>query len=354
MPISYQPGEQIMQFRPIKKQYLDTDTTNQLLAMLKQVPKSIHWEKPDKDTFISTQIYIWEEAGCFNVLGRYLLRAKITLYKHPLDDRKVDGNISEPKDIIRAFKAHYGDVTHDIVKEDKKYRTLSISPLQFQDKRYQNQVLKDCYCYDLNSAYAAFAIQPLPDTTRPLGAGIVQSGQIGFRDTGNVILHTDKYTGKQEVRSNMTTCQPGEYATFRFPLIESPFKKYFLNQFDKKNNPKNDTMKKNAKNSIIITVGNFQNINPFLRITIVDRANKFIKQWSDSNTIFCNTDSIVSLVRRDDLDVGDQLGQFKIEHHGDFKYIGSNYTWSDGHNAHRGKTIVTQKFDRDNWRIVAL
>lgn len=41
----------------------------------------------------------------------------------------------------------------------------------------------------------------------------------------------------------------------------------------------------------------------------------------DENTLFSNTDSIVSLVPRPDLKISDNIGDFKIEHQGDFIYL---------------------------------
>ena len=41
----------------------------------------------------------------------------------------------------------------------------------------------------------------------------------------------------------------------------------------------------------------------------------------DENTLFSNTDSIVSLVPRSDLKISDNIGDFKIEHQGDFIYL---------------------------------
>lgn len=51
--------------------------------------------------------------------------------------------------------------------------------------------------------------------------------------------------------------------------------------------------------------------------------NKFIKNLMDENTLFSNTDSIVSLVPRPDLKISDNIGDFKIEHKGDFIYLDS-------------------------------
>lgn len=42
-----------------------------------------------------------------------------------------------------------------------------------------------------------------------------------------------------------------------------------------------------------------------------------------------NTDSIISLVKRDDLELGSEIGQWSIKHQGEFAYIGSTYQWND-------------------------
>ena len=58
--------------------------------------------------------------------------------------------------------------------------------------------------------------------------------------------------------------------------------------------------------------------------------NKFIKNLMYENTLFSNTDSIVSLVPRPDLKISDNIGDFKIEHKGDFIYLDAyHYQWNN-------------------------
>ena len=71
-----------------------------------------------------------------------------------------------------------------------------------------------------------------------------------------------------------------------------------------------------------------QKTNPFIRAKIIYEANKMISDLIDENTLYCNTDSIVSLTERKDIKLGNNIGQFKIEHQGDFAYIGFNYQWN--------------------------
>lgn len=333
----------------IKKEFCDTDRINLILSYI--TGRNIVYTKPDLSQTIYTKVYIWQESGCFNILGRYIEFPKIMHYKHMMDDREVIDEVSVG-DIIKGFRAH--NYVHDIVKEKPEYKDLSVRPYTYQNKEYNNQWIDDCYCYDLNSAYGHFLKQDLPDTERPLGKGIVGPGEIGFLDSGNIITHTNKQTKQVSLRKDMMIVEEGEYAEYRFPLIPSRYIKYADNRYNEKFNAKNKQEKANAKKKIIVTVGGLQNINPFIRITIVNRANNYILSLKDKNTIYCNTDSIVSKVRREDLEIGTGLGQFKLEHHGRFKYNGMNYEWEDGSIANRGSVTVTQKFDIDKWEIVSI
>ena len=78
-------------------------------------------------------------------------------------------------------------------------------------------------------------------------------------------------------------------------------------------------------------IGQIQNKNPFVRASIVEKANKLILNAKDNNTIYINTDSIVSLVPRYDLEVDDyKVGAFKLEHEDKpFWYKDFNYIWYD-------------------------
>lgn len=332
----------------IKKEWCDTDRINLLLSYI--TGRKIEYTKPDLSQTIYTKVYIWQESGCFNILGRYIEYPKIMHYKHMMDNREVLDEVG-PGDIIKGFRAH--NHVHDIVKEHPEYKNLSVRPYTYQNPKHNNNKwIDDCYCYDLNSAYGYFLKQDMPDTEHPLGKGIVEKGQIGFLDSGNVIVHTDKQSKETSLRSDMMIIEEGGYAEYRFPLIPSRYIKYADNRYSEKIGAKNKQEKANAKKKIIVTVGALQNINPFIRITVVNRANKYILSLKDDNTIYCNTDSIVSKVRREDLEIGTGLGQFKLEHHGAFRYKGVNYEWEDGSNRHSGLTIVTQKFDIGKWEIV--
>lgn len=336
-------------FTQIKKQYCDMERINLLLSYCKE--RTIIYDKPDLSKVVYTEVYIWQESGCFNILGRYIEFPKIMHFKHMLDDREVIETV-DVVDIIRGFRRH--NEVHDIAKEQPQVKELSASPFNYSDKSREGKQIENCYCYDVNSAYGYFLKQDLPDTTKPLGPGLVGKGEIGFMDSGNVIYHTDKRTGGVELRQDMMLVEEGFYAEYRFPLMPSPYCQWVNNRYKEKVTAKTPQQKADAKKKLVCVVGALQNINPFIRITVVKRANAFIQSLRDENTVYCNTDSLVSTVKRDDIQFGTALGEFKLEHQGKFIYWGLNYEWEDGADRHSGKVIITHKFDKESWRVVSL
>ena len=60
---------------------------------------------------------------------------------------------------------------------------------------------------------------------------------------------------------------------------------------------------------------------------IITKAKKNVLQHFDENTLWCTTDSIVSLVEKD-LPMSDMPGDFHEEHFGDFAYNEHGYQWN--------------------------
>ena len=63
------------------------------------------------------------------------------------------------------------------------------------------------------------------------------------------------------------------------------------------------------------SIGYIRRKNPFVHSCILSRARYYIEDLIDENTLYSNTDSIVSLGRRVDLDkkLGHNIGDFKIK-----------------------------------------
>ena len=192
----------------------------------------------------------------------------------------------------------------------------SATPLLYSNPNYTKQELSNCYEYDLISAYGWALTQPIPDTTaQPRFNALVKEGEIGFLLDGTITFNS--------------------LANIIFPLIDSPFKKFVKKWFElKKSDNKEESNK--AKQMINYAVGYMQRKNPFIRNTIVNRCSMLIEQYIDENTLYCNTDSLISKVERNDLPIGEELGRFKIKHFGSFKYDGYNYQWNDEKPTYRG------------------
>jgi hypothetical protein len=214
------------------------------------------------------------------------------------------------------------------VIDSKEDAPFSAKGLLWKNKKYEGQRVQ-AICYDMNSAYSYAMIQDMPDTSVPPKAKVIGAGEIGFDVNGNR--------------------QTSGYSIYVFRLIESPFKKFVQTYYDKKNKAKTKAERRKAKEYLNFCVGFLQNRDPYTRAQIVGLANDLILSLIDENTLYCNTDSIVCLKEREDLKLGDNIGEWKIEHRGDFAYVGFNYQWNLDKPSIRGKT---KSYFDDNWDIL--
>lgn len=190
---------------------------------------------------------------------------------------------------------------------------LGFNP-QYSGTRFQK-----CYGYDLNSAWPYFMTQPMPDTNiNPRTMGFVEEGEIGF---------TSALDGWE-------LNYIGERADYIFPLIESPFKDFVKYYYDIKKNTKNQEEKIKAKEILNYSIGYLQKVNPFIRATVIGRANQYIhsliyeNRQLKSNVLQWNTDSIISTCELPELRISEELGDWKLQHVGNFAYKGYAYQWN--------------------------
>lgn len=228
-------------------------------------------------------------------------------------------------------------VDNDILDNyGKNILPFSTSPILYKNDAYERKENK-AIGYDMNSAYSFAMLQDMPDT-RPLTTndiqiydpGVVENHQIGFDRKGNLV-------------------ETGRYASFRFNRIPSPFKHFIEYYYKMKRDAKNPSERERAKRVLNLAVGYFQRKNPFIRAAIVSGANNIIMSLMNENTIYCNTDSIVTLKERPELVLGDEIGQWKVEHKGIFKYDGMNYQWNKEVPAYRG---VPKEWFPKGWDIL--
>lgn len=176
-----------------------------------------------------------------------------------------------------------------------------------------------CWGYDINSAYPAALLQPVPDVNNDLGPGILEEDEVGykvnyFKGDGELI---EVYEG---------------FAQYRFKLIPSPWTDYVNKQYKKIQNCKksgNFTEATRLKMSLVMAIGVLRNHNPFLYTHIIQTCRKQIEKYVDEDTILVNTDCIYSARPRPDIPIGSNIGEFKaLDENGSKIYIdGADYQW---------------------------
>lgn len=245
--------------------------------------------------------------------------------------------------IISSFrsKTHYHEIQNQYgYKIDEKSNKVKwdygvAHGYSYSDSDYARKWLK-CWSYDINSAFAYAMMQPMPDTTKePRYEDDVREGEIGFYSLGGA------------------TTNVGEPADIIFPLMESPFRSYVEYYYNLKKNAKDKAEKAKWKDFLNIATGHLAKTNIFLRNAILYYSNRYIKSFIDDDTVYCNVDCIVSLKPRNDLPIGNELGQFKIEHENDnFKYIKAmQYQWNkECHYNGIPSESLTDIENIDNWQ----
>lgn len=252
-------------------------------------------------------------------------------YKARLSEDKIQ--LADPRQISKEFgkktKYHYldKDDTIDIAKEYgyKQIKTKDGTKIKWAIKTafgysytndfYARKWLR-CWSYDINSAFSYAMLQPIPDTrVKPRKRDIVKENEMGFYYGGGA------------------TTTVGDYADFIFPLILSPFTEYIEEYYQKKENAKNKQYRKLWKDYLNIPTGCIQRHNIFIRNAIIFYSNRYIKNFIDEDTVYCNIDCIISLKPRPDIPTGMAIGNFKpeLEHvNAKFKFIEAGiYQWDN-------------------------
>ena len=328
----------------IKEVPVNLEQMKEILAYVKEY-FSYSYSKPPTDRRIKAEVYIDDCPKNLKVTGRYINSVKLTTYIFSKDGKEVE---LEPSvsDTYREMIKKTEDY-HDLIKDDGYMDNFTSSPLLFSDYRYFYKP-QEVICYDTNLTYFYLLGQDFPDTRQPKGKGIVRPREIGFRISGRVVQGND---GKQ--RSQLILVNPGDYADFRYPKRPSPFKRYVNYKLEELKLVKNKEERSKVKSSINKSVGNLQHHNPIWRAWIVESGNRRIKSLMDKNTIYANTDCVVSLIPRPDIPVSDKIGEFKIEHQGKCTIEGMTITWEDGTDNRRGvpKYPIIYRLNKENLEL---
>lgn len=249
---------------------------------------------------------------------------------HPSRVSRIANAVYKPDKIIGT--------NEDIFDRNKDGKIFqSAKPILGFNKKF-DRTEHPVVIYDLNSAYAMALVDKIIDTYNPRYYDYVGEGEVGF-------ISSDP---------NLTIRHKGEYAEVIFPLMESPYKDFARKYYNiKKTAPKGSDERELAKQILVITVGLWQNVNPYLRAYVVGKCNEqieyYLKKYRDKICMW-NTDAIYCTEHIDELDnlIGEDIGQFKIEYEGLFRQKGLNYQKLDEHNtSYRGvlKTLFKEDFN---------
>ena len=244
----------------------------------------------NEDKYVCTYIYDKDNAGLAHV-NDSALRKKINAIYKPF-------NMVEKYPILLEYST---------IVEGKAL--VSAKPILGSKAQYNKKWI-DAYEYDLNSAYSSILLDKIIDTYNFRFFSKVAKNEVGFKIQGLDIVM---------VHSGI--------ADIVFPLIDSPFKAFILENYEaKKKAPKGSRERDIAKGILNHMVGLWQKDNPFLRAYVVLSCNERIQHIIDANkeVVMWNTDAVFSTIPLQ-LDIGENIGQFKLEYHGKLAYNGCNY-----------------------------
>lgn len=294
-----------------RKEYVDLVTINKHLKNVYQYYRLCFREKRDDETF-KDQAFIVDRMKFFELSynnGGYRCTYIFNKANADTEDhRQITG--------MQAFNVLCRMSHVNKVIKDKMEAPFSAAPLLYYNEKYNN-TRHDAICYDMNSAYSWAMLQDQPDTSKPPKAKYIDKDEIGFDLDGNR--------------------QTSGFSIYVFKLIPSPFKRFVYHYYEMKRNPKNKSEKRKAKEYLNFSVGFLQGRDPYTRANIIGLCNERIESLIDENTLYANTDSIVSMVERPELEIGDEIGQWKVEHRGKFAYREYSYQWNNDVPSVRGK-----------------
>ena len=325
-----------MAFSRYRKRYVTVAEMNEHLKYVFKYYEVVYRKKSDKETFM-------RKAFLHDAQVNFELTYKKGSYACTYICRKDGEDVVQATDGGEAFRilSKY----YKVPKMDESVcgraddGGLSASPLLWHNSKYEGQWV-EAYGYDLNSAYSAAMLEPMPDTSVPARSGVIKKGkEIGFEEVLNP---------KKNNNATMLVPKYEGFSLYIFPLMESPFKRFVERWYNKKVSSLPGSFEKlKAKGVLNFAVGQLQNVNPFLRAAIIGKCNALVESLIDENTLFCNTDSIVSKVPLN-LEIGDKCGQWKIEHVGKVAYKGACYQWDNGEISYRH---IPKSWFKDGWDI---
>lgn len=239
---------------------------------------------------------------------RQVLHYKLNLYdmeKRPEENEDIPLKaILKLNSLARKYKENY-KLNKD--KVDVNISEYHATMYSYTNPKFPRNVwIDNCYGYDMNSCYPTFMKYPLPNGD-PVGfKRIVMDNEIGF-------IYGAKLNANG-FNKTVEKVKTGEYADIIFKsMIYKSFSEFATNIYELKKNS-NEAERDRAKLMLNALPGLMRRHNIFIEAAITGYAKDIIIGLRDENTIMQRVDSIISSKPRTDLDIGEELGQFKEEH----------------------------------------
>lgn len=303
----------------IRERYISIAEMNVRLTIVKLTRKIEHRDVTRREHVVGYNAFIDDRQTYFRLT--YKEGTEVTTYVCRKDSGEHVEQQANGGEAYRILNIYY--------KVPKITANFSASPFTYVNEKYDN-TRNYCYYYDLNSAYASIMVNyDFPDTSIKPVAKVIEDNEIGFDANGDIV-------------------ETGNFAYFVFPKMKSPFKKFANVWYQKKQNAIYEDDRVRAKNVLCYSVGILQNKNTFLRAYIVNSCNEYIKSLIDENTVYCNTDCIVSLKPKNELIIGTEIGQWKYKE-GLFACKGFSYQWNLDKPSYKG---IPKGWFKPGWDIL--
>lgn len=317
-----------------KEKWITYEEMLDVAKMVTECANTIHYE-PYRNQPIKLDAWVDETETTIKITFK-LCKEKIT-WKLDKDNRK-HSNVSVGTVCSEFSRTYPIQKVEEIlgIKRDKTLNMIDHKPNNFRmnigsakghhfninkdgkEKVYETQAWE----YDMSQAYGQMLKLPLPDTPTCRKDSFLEANEIGFIKCGATRTGTQLRMVEE----------PGLFCDYCFKQMQSPYIDK-VNKIMEQITLETDELKiLELKNKFRYFVGQLQNVNPFWRATVIERCNNLIKSLSDNNTIYSNTDSIVSRVERKDIEQLVDI-KFKSKHQGQtFRLSKSNkdfYQWND-------------------------
>lgn len=291
-----------------------------VLEKVKNECLNIYFRKRPFNEDIKQNAYIHESTSKYTITFKEGLKA--VTYEF---DR--DGNYliqTTPKDAVSAMSRSFRIQRTSKIMHLAPEKIESAEPILYKNDKFDG-IAVEAFEYDLKEAYAQMLRLPLPDLNTAKYDVKIGKNQVGFYAVGEHLK---------------CSFEEGRVCQYVFDLMPSPYIRW-LERNDKKIS-KADTLEQRIelKSKYRFAIGDLQNLNPFWRCIVVERCNQLINKYRDENTVYCNTDSIVSTVRRFDIE-NDTEFKWSLKRVKEiFKWQKGkmNYQWNDEIPAYKGPT----------------